>query len=414
MALTKQLNISCLSVGHRPTLIKHHDSVLQLDGKGNSTITPVEDFHDADIDRAIAIEAAAMEAEQRFQKATAEEGGGDGTNGAAEGGAGAGAGAGAGGGDGGDGGAGGSARQEMRSSRAASWFDAAADKAPQQPGLELSPTVGRHSRADIQKTPSVIKKSFSRKAEDGKSSMFDVPGLADAQNVAFDGVFLRRFWRLVRSGFPTLCSKPVAVLLMSFMFSIAAQLVAIYLVGCVRVGSSNITPAFPCSHSHTHRCSCLALFPHSVGANMFGAIIRGHWAVMRTYFFLGLVACAVSGILQAAAGWVGQVLSLYWYKAIVDDAHAMYFESKVAYALNNLTPSIDNFDQRLAADAFQLTSQVGWWLRVVVRGAGAVWLTWCFDCNTVWYCAVWISVHAQHLSDLDWVLLLLLLPRAYV
>ena len=44
-----------------------------------------------------------------------------------------------------------------------------------------------------------------------------------SQEVKFDAVFMRRFWRLVRSGFPVLCCKPTLMLLASFVVMIASQ-----------------------------------------------------------------------------------------------------------------------------------------------------------------------------------------------
>lgn len=42
--LLKRKNITCISVGHRPTLIQYHDYILKLDGKGGWIFGKKETF----------------------------------------------------------------------------------------------------------------------------------------------------------------------------------------------------------------------------------------------------------------------------------------------------------------------------------------------------------------------------------
>ena len=42
MGMCKEYGITVISVGHRPTLLKHHVNLLKLNGKGGSTVEKIK------------------------------------------------------------------------------------------------------------------------------------------------------------------------------------------------------------------------------------------------------------------------------------------------------------------------------------------------------------------------------------
>ncbi|HEY9787802.1 MAG TPA: ATP-binding cassette domain-containing protein [Candidatus Obscuribacterales bacterium] len=58
--LLRQLNTSFVSVGHRSSLIRYHDSVLELKGNSTWTVHSAGDYHEEIIKRPHAAETTAV------------------------------------------------------------------------------------------------------------------------------------------------------------------------------------------------------------------------------------------------------------------------------------------------------------------------------------------------------------------
>ena len=96
----------------------------------------------------------------------------------------------------------------------------APQKPPGQATVSAVPSSSPLSKPlfDIPKVPAV-------RVAEATRSMCASHDAACEQDVRVNREFLRRFWRLVRSGFPTLCSKSTLMLLASFVVTIASQFV---------------------------------------------------------------------------------------------------------------------------------------------------------------------------------------------
>ena len=73
--------------------------------------------------------------------------------------------------------------------------------------------------------------------------------------------------------------------------------------------------------------------------------------VMHANIVLGMMFAAVSC-------YCGLMVALYMRAAIQEHVHKLYFKKKVAYVVNQLDPSIDTVDQRIAQDLELLTSRL--------------------------------------------------------
>ena len=63
-------------------------------------------------------------------------------------------------------------------------------------------------------------------------------------------------------------------------------------------------------------------------------------------------ACLLS---QSYAGWIANMVMLYWYRSLVEKAEGLYLTGAVLYGANHLRRGLDNMDQRIAADCRSMT-----------------------------------------------------------
>lgn len=184
-------------------------------------------------------------------------------------------------------------------------------------------------------TTSTVKsvQSFGVRAADG--SLREVEhgfgladtGSGDAEKMVFNRAFLRRLRKLVVLGFPRCCSKPVGVALVA----ICAMAVTAY----VQV-----------------RLSFLA-------GPVYQDLVDRDYAGARARLIFAAALIAGFSILNSWSAWLGKMISLYWYRSIIDHSSKQYFKGKCLFGANHIAPQLDNMDQRIAADARQLASKVG-------------------------------------------------------
>ena len=67
-----------------------------------------------------------------------------------------------------------------------------------------------------------------------------------------------------------------------------------------------------------------------VAPRLFNSMVEKDWASFNELVLLGLVIVGAIALLGAGTTWMQNVLSLYWYRAMVEDAHAMYFDNRTA------------------------------------------------------------------------------------
>lgn len=276
MSLCLEAGITCVSVGHRRTLLKYHTSLMELDGLGgfhmkDSTTEALNPRYEA---------LATGKPMTPPAGVTSDE------------------------------------------SKSASGVVAAA--APADPAADSAVMVRARALSAAVKPP---RKSSLPHAVEEPVPMFDFPAVTADRDVKMDKEFFRRFYRLFRSGFPVLFCKPTFVFICSIVLAIVSQVLQIIL-----------------------------LF---VAPQVFQSLVVKDWAKFDGLVVLGIALTSLVAGLSALTTWVGKVLALYWYRALVEDAHAMYFDNRTAYAVNQLAPGLDNVDQRLCADALQMTTLFG-------------------------------------------------------
>lgn len=147
------------------------------------------------------------------------------------------------------------------------------------------------------------------------------------QNVQYNTLFFRRFWHLVKIGFPRFCSKGTAVFILATILH-------------VLTAGINVASAYFVGPTVQH-------------------IVDGtyHDAIVLAGASVGLGV--VQALVTSSARWLGSILSLYWYRALVERGHELYFSGNAVYGINNLQGKLDNVDQRLVEDTRLFTTAAG-------------------------------------------------------
>lgn len=260
MSLCSEAGICVLSVGHRPTLLKHHHYLLNLTGGGN-------------------YEFGAVSAEASAQAAHLAE-------------------------------------------------------------LEAGTRAGSVDVRLVSQRK-VSKPAIPKQSEE------------DLADVKLDAAFARRFYALFKSGFPEFCSKPVAVLL----FTIFLNFVTAFITLLVPELNGPVLGAMIAGIQPYNGTIAQWNATHPAGDPVHASVSfsSAFWWALTAVMAVQLVIA----VFTAGCKWLGKVVSLYWYDAIVRDCHAIYFENKTMYATNQITRELDNVDQRICQDALSFTGVAG-------------------------------------------------------
>jgi len=142
-----------------------------------------------------------------------------------------------------------------------------------------------------------------------------------------------KFYNLFVIGYPSCCSKPVLVMIGAAI----ANIVNAFSQVLGTIPYSNLVAAVASSKFYKDGDT--------------GDVVK--WAVVICLFIV------FQSLMGGLTVWLGEVLSLYWFRALVERAHSLYFRPGVLYATNKLVPNLDNADQRIATDTRLLSEQFG-------------------------------------------------------
>lgn len=305
MNMCSDRGTTCISVAHRPTVFPWHQRVLVLDGHGTHRVVSIEDYlaERRRVDGDLAVDATAG-----FDESGADAGAGRHAVVAAA-----------------------LPPKHPTTVAVRRATDAAAAVGVRSARtMSLSTLSGSHGNAS---DGGAAFKSVTRSGEAfgfvsvDKVDPDDDPQSASA-SIAFNGALLRRFGRLARMGFPSLCSKATGVLLFSILVNVAAAALTVPMSG--------------------------------VQGPILRDILRQDWAATRESIVWGLVVTSVSVVMGTWVAWLGKMISLYWYQELVKHLHKAYvLRGKTLFAANNLVPGMDNLDQRVCEDCRLLTTVIG-------------------------------------------------------
>ncbi|KAA0157419.1 hypothetical protein FNF28_06517 [Cafeteria roenbergensis] len=291
-----------LSVGHRLSLLRYHEAVLQLEGGGAWTMKTQAE---ALAQHGLTLEALEAAAEVMV----------------------------------------GPAHPRLADTDAASDGSLAAS-APAAAGDDAAPARRRrkaHSSPKTTGTPAAGTHKRGPPSSGGSAAAFASGGSATkvaATSVAISCDMWRQFVRLWRVGYSCSCTKPTLML---------ALAVVVNLVG-----------AFSLALVQLVRAAFLStLLNPDLLAQGAGSEDKHAAAVGQFWFTCAMLtaAYAASAALSGAAVWLGNILSLYWARAITDRLHQAYFsDGRIIFASNVLVTDVDGLDQRIATDPIQMTS----------------------------------------------------------
>ena len=221
MRMCTRAGITCISVAHRPTLLQYHDDLLKLDGSGGLTFGPVGE--QAEWLRQLTAKADAL--------IRAEPGAKE----AVEGGSGGGAGAGA-----------TVTRGTVRSAEFPS-VAPSAEEGLRRRAHSMAMLAGTGSDAPLDvNTIALNVRALSVGARRNVSSSFGVQppkgmarevvggfGLPDAdgkpESMTFNRAFFRRFWVMLKLGWPEFFCKPTGVLIVTVLVNIVTAFIQVSL-----------------------------------------------------------------------------------------------------------------------------------------------------------------------------------------
>lgn len=292
MQLCKAKGISCISVGHRPTLLRFHDTLLQLDGLGGYKLRPVteEDINTGDEDFATETADYVEDARDYRDQAEMQD------DALME-----------------DEPSSGSGRRGSQGPILAMELEQ-----PLIPTMVQSVTIQSHldeeynpwSANVFQAGGSVNRRGSSHHDNDDDDDAQEVAmskgehqlseaskSEAEQSAVTIDKAFFRRFWVLFRYGFPKILSKPTMVFILACLLNATAAVVIVLVQGLAPVVVQRMTDL-----------------------DFHGAVV----ALITLGIAFTLVVLLASG-----CNWLGRKIGIYWYRALVEHLEAIYFKNKV-------------------------------------------------------------------------------------
>lgn len=176
----------------------------------------------------------------------------------------------------------------------------------------------------------------------GLTELDELAGLstgAAAARVSIDCDLLARFTRLWTIGFPSCCSCSAIVLMVAVVTNVlAASASAANALVQGRLAGAVLDPG---------------LVLH---ANVTAAQAVNAQATLWNAVVLYAAIVVILAVFSSGSLWLGNILALFWARAITDELHNRYFhDGRTVFAANVLAAKVDGIDQRLATDPLLMT-----------------------------------------------------------